>query len=471
MFFHRIQNRLIFLFVGLVIIILITSGWTLHWMIRQNLEKELGSKLTAVASAVSVMLDDEEIQFLIQSPGARFRHRLRQRIEKLKHETQVKHIYLFDLESRSLLDTDEQIKFGENYFALQFYLKEIEQIKQGKTAQSILFSGIDDQPTKTGFAPLRMGQQIIGGVAVDGQAAFLGGVRRVRDRLYLIGILSSITAIFLGIVMARSITLPMEKLIHASQKIGRGNYSQPIQVDSKDEIQLLAETMDDMRQNIIQRERELKAMVAGVAHEIRNPLGGIELFTGILSDEVSKNKKAKSQIDRISSEVQYLKTIVERFLTFARPTDPRCETCNLKRLLDEIVELHRKEIEDKGIQINFSGPFDNIQIFADPMHLKQIFMNVIQNAIQAEKENGGITININKKAEKVFLLIHNTGEPIPQEMEENIFTPFFTTREKGTGLGLSIAKQLTEKNGGLIRLVRSDKKGTEFEIQFQLINS
>ena len=467
MFLRRIQHRLIFLFVILVVAILIISGLTLHWTIRQSLEAELGRKLIAVANAASVLFGEEELGFLLQGVGTRTQQRMRQRLLELRNMTGVRGIYFFNLDGQSLLDTKVSIHPGTSYFNLRFYSSEIGEIRNKQSIHSVLFTGIDGQPAMTGYAPLLFNDGVAGGVAVDGSVTFLGAINRLRNRLYLIGTLCALGAIILGFILARSITQPLGKLVKASEKIGRGNYNEPIPPLSKDEVGRLSETMEEMRKGILERERELKAMVAGVAHEIRNPLGGIELFTGLLSDEVEQDREAKMHVERISKEVTQLKGIVDSFLTFARPQEPNKENCRVSEIISDVTSLVEDQMKKQQIALSLPNDTNNIMAWADPKHLKRIVLNLMQNAILAMPEGGKIEILWKETGDSIILILKDTGSGIPQELHEKVFIPFFTTREKGTGLGLSIVKGLVEANEGSIELVQSDKNGSEFEIRLK----
>ena len=464
MVFHRLKVRLIFIFVFFVFVVLLISGWILHWMIRQSLENETGLKLLAVARAASVQLGGEEIGYLMQGVGPRTRDYLLERLTQLKEASEVKRIYLFDLSGRSLLDTDQDLGRGAPYHNLRFYRKEIDEVRQGRPAFSVLFTGIDGQPTMTGFAPLVLGDDVVGGIGVDGSVLFLGAVQKMQNRLYVIGIVGTCMAVLLGIILAGSITRPIGKLVRASRQIGRGDYSERIPRLGKGEIGILSETMEEMRRGVIEREREQKAMLAGVAHEIRNPLGGIELFTGLLSEEVNKNVEARKHLQRITKEVSQLKEIVTRFLIYAKPQEPNKEPCSLQETVRDVGSLVKDHMRKQGAVLSVPQDEEDVDVWVDPTHLKRIMLNLVQNAIQAMPSGGELRIRWQKDERSVSIHTEDTGEGIPADVQAHIFTPFFTTREKGTGLGLSIVKGLVEANEGTIRLVRSDEKGTVFEI-------
>ena len=465
MFIHRIRYRIIFLFVVLVVAILLISGYSLHWRIRSNFEALLGTKLVAVAKAASVQFSGGEVRFLLEGAGPRTLLHLRSQINYLKSSTNVKRIYFFDLNGRRLLDTESENIPDTPYFRLNFYKNEFENITRGEASYSILFQGIDGLPTMTGFAPLYLDKKVVGGVGVEGSATFLNTVKRMRYNLYLIGILGSITAIVLGIILAESITRPIGKLVRASERIGHGDYTGKIPLLARDEIGLLSETMESMRKGIIQREKELKAMLAGVAHEIRNPIGGVELFTGILNEELEGQPKIQKHVEKIEKEIKYLKNIVDNFMEYAKPKKPDPESCSLLDITKDTLSLLEKDIKHKNISIKMPNSGKDIKVWADSVHLKRIFLNLIKNSIQAIPDDGGtIKIEWLCKNGSVQIKISDTGVGIPNYIQREIFTPFFTTKEKGTGLGLSIVKDLLEKNNGRIVLKCSNSRGTEFDL-------
>ncbi len=464
MFLHRIHHRLILAFVLMMASILGISGWSLHWILRQSLEDELGAKLMAMARAASVQFSDDEVGYLLSDAGPRTQNNLRKKLIKLQTQTGVQRIAFFDPEGRSLLDTDIGVERGTRDFTLRFYRREMEAIGRGESATSVLFTGIDGQPTMTGYAPLVIGDDVVGGVRVDGSATFLGSVGRMRKRLWLIGLLGTVGAAILGVMIARTITRPLHRLAKASEQIGQGDYENAIPQLEKDEIGLLARTMESMRQGVIGREQKLKAMLAGVAHEIRNPLGGITLFADLLTDEVAGQSEARQHVAKISREVDHLKKIVDSFLDYARPQAPNRQACSLSQIAQDVRHLSQAELESRNVTWQAGGEEAEQHVWADPVQLKQILLNLVRNSIAAMEPGGSITIRWKNRNSDITISVADSGYGIPEDIRDRIFDPFFTTREKGTGLGLAIVKSLVEANSGAIRLVKSGSDGTTFEI-------
>ena len=466
MFFYRIQNRLVVAFILIVIIILLASAWSLHWMVRQSLERELGRKLEAVANSVSILVAEEGSALFSGAESESLFEYLSDELNALKNQTQVKRIYVFDWQYQNLLDTDSAGTQGRIDYNLQFYASELAKLKTGQSSHSVLFQGVDGQPTMSGYAPFFVASSIPGGVGVDGSATFLHEMDRLTRRLLGLSLLTLIFAFVAAVMLARTITRPMNQLTRASRVISEGEYHQIIPDVGKSEIGVLGQTMEEMRQNVLQRDQELKGMLAGVAHEIRNPLGGMELFSGLLLDEVKDNNpQAEGHVARIQKEISYLKNIVTSFLDYAKPQKPQKSGIEIRPLLDEVKELYQKELDTQLIEFEIQCP--DVLIYADPQHAKRILTNLVQNAIQAMPNGGALSIRFSNDNNFATLQIKDTGSGIPDEDQAQMFVPFFTNRDQGTGLGLSIVKNLTENNGGRIRLIKSDSNGTTFAVSFQ----
>jgi len=469
-FFSKIQNILIILFTGLSVILLLTSGYVLHWSVRSSMEHQLGQKLTAVASSVSVLFSEDEISFLMQNPGKRVTGYFQNKLTHLANSVNASRIFLFSKHGTSIIDTDTTLQAGTQLFSLKFYPAELENVYKGNQCYSILFTTSSGQPRMTGFAPLFLQGSVVGGIGVEGDALFLNEVNRLDNKLFMIGIIGVIAAAVVGIITASIFTRQIKKLVRISEQIGRGEYHNRVDVHSGTEIGKLADTMEIMRQNIIHRQDELKALVGGIAHEIRNPLGGIELFTDLLTKQVNTAKE-KEYCETISKELKHLKKIVSDFLNYAKPHTPSTCKCSLKNEIDEIINLVRNEAAKKSIAIQkfFKG---TPVVAADKDHLHQILLNIMRNAIDVTPNRGKITISAAEIKNRIVCTIEDTGPGIPVEIKDRIFSPFFSTKENGTGLGLSIVKSLAEANGAEIRIATAEKSGTKFEVSFKkYINS
>jgi signal transduction histidine kinase len=230
-------------------------------------------------------------------------------------------------------------------------------------------------------------------------------------------------------------------------------------------IEKRAEERRVLEQQLHQAERlaALGEMVAGVSHEIRNPLGIIgstaELLCQKIADTDPKNKLGKIIVE----ETARLNAIVTDFLDFARPTEPRLTDCQVDEVLERNLAFLQMEMDRRGIQVDRDYSRNGSPIQADRDLLYRAFLNVFMNAIEALHEGGTIRVSIryhNGQDDSLEVTIADTGPGIAEEVKGRIFEPFFTTRVKGTGLGLSIVRNIIESHGGSIR-IESPAVGTE----------
>lgn len=210
-------------------------------------------------------------------------------------------------------------------------------------------------------------------------------------------------------------------------------------------------------------------MSAGMAHELRNPLASIKGLVQFLHDELPLDEEHKRLMKIILKESDRLNMIITDFLTYANPKPPKIEKCCLTDLVQETITLLRNSQEYKhhiNIIIDFPSYLPPLE--ADPDQLKQVFWNLAINACQAMPHGGTLNVRIPHDSPdlKDYLVIEfaDTGIGITQEVIQNLFNPFYTTKEKGMGLGLSIAYRIIEKHNGKIEVISAPDEGSNFRI-------
>lgn len=464
-----IRRRLVILFIVQIALVLSVSGIFIRFRLLDILEQELGAKLEAIAASIATQTDGSLVVLL--GPGdeeTRTYRALQQRLILIKNNTAMQRISIINPVGAIWLDTQALTRIGAMYLNQPFNRSEFRAVLSGATASSVLFQGVDQEWYKTGYAPLRLDERIIGIVAVEGSAESLQIVRKIQTSLLQIGAIALLFSFLLALLTSQRLAAPLFKLRQAAKKIGQGHLEDPVQVQGRDEIAFLARTMEDMRREVLQRDERQKAMLAGVAHEIRNPLGGIELFAGLLRDDLS-DAEQKSRAERILSETQNLKTLVQSFLDFARPITVKKQRCNVMECFQHALLLVGDQIERGQIAVESDGD-PSITVFVDPQHLKQVFLNLLLNSIQAVSPGGKIIFRMAIESSVARIEMNDTGTGIPLEARSKIFEPFFTTKEKGLGLGLAMVKMLLQKNNATIELKESSSFGAHFLITIPMQN-
>lgn len=233
-----------------------------------------------------------------------------------------------------------------------------------------------------------------------------------------------------------------------------------------------------------ERNRRLASMgemAAGIAHEMRNPLGSMELFSSMLRDDLIRLMEVHPEMDEgrdllklsehISSGIKTLSSVLTNMLVFATQPKPQFKMVLITDLLKESLKLLSPMMEASLVEVELKGEISGITILADDEFLRQVFLNIIINALQAMKEQKGgkLTIDVSVSGNSaVEISFSDTGVGISQSVVEKIFVPFFTTKAKGSGLGLSIVSNLMEAHGGAIEVDGNVGKGATIKLRFPL---
>jgi signal transduction histidine kinase len=215
----------------------------------------------------------------------------------------------------------------------------------------------------------------------------------------------------------------------------------------------------------------LGLLAAGVAHEIRTPLTAIKAALYIQKKKFQAGTAEYENVDVVEREILRLERIVNNFIKFARPSEPETAVLDVDDLLLELQNFFTPQLVDANIQLimEILAP---MQIRADAAQIKQVLINLVQNAADSIGRDGKITLRArpdqkrlgSREVPVVALEVSDTGKGIPPEVEKRLFDPFFTTKENGSGLGLSIAAQIVRKHGGELQYQTLVNRGTTFGI-------
>lgn len=215
----------------------------------------------------------------------------------------------------------------------------------------------------------------------------------------------------------------------------------------------------------------LGELSAGLAHEIRNPLGSIEGAVKILGRRELPEDTRQEFTDLAHREVERLKGLLTNFLEFARPQPPRRAASDVNLLLESVVKLalETASMADVNFRIETSEELPSVLI--DQEQIKQVLVNLVINAVQAMPAGGQIALRAVQGAENIRIEIQDEGTGIPLEDLERVFDPFFTTRSQGTGLGLSIAYQIVTQHGGHITAKQNPERGMTFAVTLPAVSA
>ena len=220
----------------------------------------------------------------------------------------------------------------------------------------------------------------------------------------------------------------------------------------------------------------LGELAAGAAHEIRNPLTAIRSTIQYLSKDFSADPVKSEMVTELISEVERINKIVQGLLSFARPSDLNTSDINIEQLINQTLLLVTNTLRKQNVEVEFEYFTDNTTIQGDAEQLKQVFLNIILNAIEAMGKNPPersrtliISIEkgtpINTHSRYLIISFEDSGKGIEQKNIENVFNPFFTTKEEGTGLGLAICYGIINRHKGEIEVKSVPDKGTCINIK------
>lgn len=281
-----------------------------------------------------------------------------------------------------------------------------------------------------------------------------------------------ILAIFIGVWISSKISAPIKMLVGATEEIGRGNLDYQVEIKSRDEIGQLMRHFNRMAKNLKENQERmiyLEKMAAWqeiarrLAHEIKNPLTPIRLTIQQIVDsdphtneEYSKLLNESYQI--INEEIGSLHRLVTEFSEFGKMPELNLQKDDLRALITDVAALYSHR------QIQLKLPGNPVEISFDWDRIKRVFINLLENAVQADPENRPIVISLSEGDGDIRIEVRDEGPGIAEELLPRIFEPYFSTKKSGVGLGLAITRKMVEEHGGRISVDSAPGKGTCFRI-------
>ncbi len=296
---------------------------------------------------------------------------------------------------------------------------------------------------------------------------------------------------------------PIQRLTASAERIRQGNFAERVEVGADDEVARLARAFNAMAASLEERESRLEErsrdleraladlrrsqdrlirserlaaigqLAAQIAHEVRNPLNALGLNVELLADEARDGNATEVAeiVGDIRGEVGRLTKITESYLELGRLPAMRLEPHSLNGLVEELVRFQNEELERGGVRVtlNLAAELPDLQL--DASQVRQALLNIVRNAGEALREEGGGTLAISSfraRSPDVVLEIADDGPGMDPEHVSRIFDPFFSTKEKGSGLGLPLTHQVIAEHGGTITCTSTPGEGTTFTIRLPL---
>jgi len=195
-------------------------------------------------------------------------------------------------------------------------------------------------------------------------------------------------------------------------------------------------------------------LAAGVAHEVRNPLGVIRASASMVQESFEPGSEPHRACDFICEEIDRLNGLIGALLSFARPTEPRLERVDLQRILEHALRVSTGELERRHIEAVQAANARIPEVLADPDLLVQLLLGLVTNAAEALGEHGRIELRISSEHDSVSVEVADSGPGVPAGDAERVFEPFFTTKATGTGLGLAMAARIAQTHGGRVDVLQ-----------------
>jgi len=305
--------------------------------------------------------------------------------------------------------------------------------------------------------------------------------RRLREIAAMGMTFQLFTGIFLAFLLVVQILNPLKQLAEKTE--GKKSFDPPMNL-----VKALSNNVDDLLKNAgetrheLEKSRESLAMAekmamvgklaAGMAHSVRNPLTSVKMRLFSLNRTARLSEDQTDDLMVISEEIEHIDTIVQNFLEFSRPPKLQIQMVSPSNVVDMMLQLLTHRLKSYEVTVTRDRKGNLPEIKCDPEQLKEVFVNLVENACQAMGRGGQITIkeevSTGESENECVIHVRDNGPGMSDKIMEKVFNPFFTTKEEGTGLGLSIVERIIENHNGKIRVESKEGEGTCFIITLPL---
>lgn len=455
---RSIKNR-IYIQNGIIIMVIVLILESIFLLVVRNyyfqsVEQELLNKAEISGAFYN--------KYLIEDPiGEKARY-------ILENDSKDKHIYMQVFNNKKIMLTDSNGVSSDKAIKAS----DIDSVLDGKS--EIVIKKNNDESSIAVSVPLYDNVKNISGVLR--YVTSVEDVEKMVLNILWISILIGISVIIITFLfssfLAKGIVSPIKELTNIAETMAKGDFTKRAVKRNNDEVGKLSDTLNYMTEEIVKSNAVKNEFISSVSHELRTPLTAIRGWSEIiLTGEIENFEEAKEGIKIIASETDRLSGLVEELLDFSKFESGRItlnlEKLDLNDLVNEVCYYFKNRFEEKGIKLNLNTNNKLCTVVGDINRLKQVLINIIDNAIKFSKQNGKIQVNVNRKSNSVLIEVIDNGIGIPKEDIHNVTEKFYKGKSKqsGSGIGLAICNEIIEMHGGRLHIESEENKGTNVTIE------
>ncbi|MBD3225637.1 MAG: HAMP domain-containing protein [Caldithrix sp.] len=449
-----IKFKIIIVFSFIVIVLVGLTTYISYNFVKNLYVEQLNDQVELLVEMAGQEIDTKYLSFIEgEEKNLAYRH-YRKKLSNITQRMELSNAFLFNRKYEIIASVKSDISTPK----LKINRSEIANTSINQISMSLPFKGHDGQWYLWAFHRLAPNYYL----GIQENVNRLAKLDYLAYLFLFIAIVAILITFLAGWILARSIAQPINRLVQFSQTTGSGQFRIPPPKGIYGELNILSNALVKMRDNLAEHQKERERILAQIAHEIRNPLGGIELMVGLIKEDVKKDSKHAEYLNKINSEIQGLKQQITAYLHYSRPVQANPEKIDLEDMCTELRTIFAKQLEKKNINLICNNQYQNI-VF-DRQHLKQVLMNLIQNSFDNMNGSGNMIIESFKNGSAIGLTISDQGPGISEDHIPYLFNPFFTTRKNGTGLGLAISQRLCQENQANLTVKNNASKGCTFTI-------
>lgn len=387
--------------------------------------------------------------------------------------------FVFDKNGRYIAHSEPKMVYLKQKFLEEDILRDIE---NNLNNQKIYVNRHDIKMIAAYVSLTRMNWGVV--IQQPVEEAFAVADKMRMQIFWFVGI-SIFLSYLIAFIYTRWIVTPVNQLVSGMDKFSTGDLHYRIPSIGSDEVSMLAERFNEMAEKLIQFQEKLKRsersetlskMASVLSHEIRNPLNAMVVNMQVMEREFNKPEpkidKLRHYLEIVASEIQRVDDLVNNFLMVARPPKLERKLVKIDQLLDEIIISQQAEALHSGVRVNRRYHVSDFDLVVDEKKIRQVFLNIFLNAIQAMPGGGNLVIELDllsyvedeDNLDWIVVRFRDTGKGIPKEQLSQIFDFYYSTKSNGIGLGISIAQQIVEEHGGRIEVESKVESGSIFSV-------